>query len=44
MTKGDGPAVRVHLRRIIGKAEIAQHGKALRGEGLVQLDHVEAGG
>ena len=36
----DGAAVRVDVRRVVGQAEVAQHGEALRGEGLVELDHV----
>ena len=28
---------------VVGKAELAQHGEALRGEGLVQFDHVDVG-
>ena len=37
---GDGSAVRVHVRRVVGQAELAQHGQRLRGERLVELDHV----
>ena len=41
MAERDGAAVRVHMRRVVGEAELAQHGQRLRGEGLVELDHVE---
>ena len=41
MAERDRAAVGVHLRRVVGKAELAEHGEALRGEGLVQFDHVE---
>ena len=40
VAQGDGAAVRVHARIVVGDAQLAQHGQALRGEGLVQLDHV----
>ena len=26
--------------RVVGQAKVAQHGERLRGEGLVELDHV----
>src|SRR5690349_23369877 len=41
MAERDRAAVGVHLRRVIGKAELAKNCEPLRGEGLVQLDHVE---
>ena len=37
----DRAAVGVHVRRVVGDAELAQDGEALRGEGFVQFDHVE---
>ena len=37
----DRAAVRVDARVVVGQAEVAQHGQPLRGEGLVQLDHVD---
>ena len=43
MAERDRAAVGVHLRRVVGKAELAQHGEPLRGERLVQFDHVEVG-
>ena len=41
MAERDRAAVGVHLRRIVGEAELAEHGETLRGESLVQLDRVE---
>ena len=37
----DRPAVRVHVRGVVGQPEPAQHGERLRGKCLVELDHVE---
>ena len=42
MAERDRAAVGVHVRRVVGKAELAQHRQALGGEGLVQFDHVDA--
>src|SRR5687767_15184121 len=36
----DRAAVGIHVRRIVGEAEVAHHGQGLCGERLVQLDHV----
>ena len=41
MAERDRAAVGVHLGSIVGEPELAQHREALRGEGLVQFDHVE---
>src|SRR6476661_5766244 len=41
MAESDRAAVGVHLRRIVGKAELAEDGETLRRERFVQLDHVE---
>ena len=43
MAERDGAAVGVHVRRVVGEAELAQHREALRGEGFVQFDHVHVG-
>src|SRR5947209_13270289 len=37
----DRAAIGVYVRRIVGKAKLAQDREALRGEGFVQFDHVE---
>ena len=37
---GDRAAVRVDPGVVVGQAKVAGHGKALRGEGFVELDHV----
>src|SRR5205814_2041998 len=37
----DGAAVRIHASVVVGNAELPKDGEALRGEGLVELDHVE---
>ena len=36
-----GVVVREHVRRIVGKPKLPKHGERLRGERLVQLDHVD---
>src|SRR5437763_6667076 len=41
MAERDRTAVGVHVWRIIGEAELAEHGERLCGEGVGQLDHVE---
>ena len=41
MAERDGAAIGVHVRGVVGDAEFAQHGDALGGEGLVELDDVE---
>ncbi len=41
MPERDGAAVGVHVGRVVGQAQLAQHRQRLRGEGFVQLDHVE---
>ena len=41
MAERDGAAVGVHVRGVVGQAELAQHRERLRGEGLVELDHVD---
>jgi hypothetical protein len=43
VAEGDGAAVRIHVRRIVGDPELAHHGEALRRERLVQLDDVHVG-
>ena len=43
MAERDRAAVGVHARIVVGEAELAEHREALRGEGLVQFDHVEVG-
>src|SRR3984885_5804391 len=35
------PAMRVHVLRIVGEAELARHRQTLSGERLVELDHVD---
>ncbi|ENN88597.1 hypothetical protein RHSP_64717 [Rhizobium freirei PRF 81] len=40
MPHGDGAAVRVHMRRVVRQAEVAQRGERLRSEGFVQLDEI----
>src|SRR5215470_8228225 len=40
MAYGDGAAVGIHMRSVIGDAEIAQDGESLRSESLVELDDV----
>src|SRR6185437_1418803 len=39
MTECDRAAMRVDLRRVVGKPELAQYGKRLRCKSLVKLDH-----
>src|SRR5690348_18198013 len=41
VAKRDRATVGVHLRRVVGNAELAENGESLRREGLVQFDHVE---
>ena len=41
MAERDRAAVGVHMRRVVGEAELAHHGEALGGEGFVQFDHVD---
>ena len=41
MAERDRAAVGVHAGVVIGEAELAHHRQALRGEGLVQFDHVD---
>ena len=40
MAQGDGATVGVDARGVVGQAEVAQHGQALGGKGLVEFDHV----
>ena len=41
MAEGNRAAMRVHVFGIVRQAELTGHGQALRGESLVQLDHVD---
>ena len=41
MAERDRAAVGVHVPRIVGEPELAQHCERLGGEGLVQLDHIQ---
>ena len=41
MAERDGAAMGIDLLGIVGEAELAQAGERLRGEGLVELDHIE---
>ena len=41
MAERDRAAIGIHPLIVIGNTELAQCGKALAGEGLVQFDHVE---
>src|SRR3954447_18330098 len=41
VTERDRAAVGVYARVVVGDAELAKNGQSLRGEGLVQFDHVE---
>ena len=41
MAEGNCTTVGVHIGRVVGKPELAEHSQRLRGKGLVQLDHVE---
>ncbi|MCY1291636.1 hypothetical protein D9M70_408330 [compost metagenome] len=43
MAEGDGAAVGVDPRVVVGQAQFAQHGQALGGEGFVEFDHVHVG-
>ncbi|MNL51223.1 hypothetical protein D3C87_1743030 [compost metagenome] len=43
MPQGNGTTIGVHATIILGNAEITQHGNALAGKGLVELDDVEIG-
>ena len=40
MAERDGTSIGIHLRRIVGHAQLAQHRQGLSGEGFVQLDDV----
>src|SRR2546425_2581055 len=40
MADGDRSTVRIDVRGVVGKPEIARHGERLRGKRLVKLDHV----
>src|SRR5262249_42969409 len=41
VTQRNGAAVRIDVLGIVGKTELAHAGETLRGERLVQFDHVE---
>ena len=41
MAERDGAAVRIDVLGIVGDAELAQAGQALRGERFVELDQIE---
>ena len=41
MAERDRAAVGVHVRRVVGEAELAHHRQALGGERFVQFDHVD---
>jgi len=41
MAERNRAAVRVHMLGIVRQPELAHDGEPLRGEGFVQLDHVE---
>ena len=43
MAERDGAAMRVHMRGVVGQAELAQASERLRGKRLVQFDHVIVG-
>ena len=43
VAQGDRAAVRVDVLGVVGQAELPEHGQGLRGERLVQLDHVQVG-
>src|SRR4029079_4477824 len=43
VTERDRAAVGVHSRIVVSDPEFAKHGKSLRGERLIELDHVEVG-
>src|SRR5690242_8575185 len=40
MANGDGAAIGIHVRRVIGNAEIAEDSEGLRSESFVELDDV----
>ena len=40
MASADCATVGIHMRGIVGRAELPQHRQALRGKGLVELDHL----
>ncbi len=42
MAERDGAAMRIDEIGIVGDAELAQRGKTLRGEGLVELDEIDS--
>ena len=41
VAKGDGAAIGVDAGIVVGQAQLAGHGQALRGEGFVEFDDVE---
>ena len=41
MAEGDGAAIGIDLRIIVGDPKQAEHSETLRSEGLVWLDHVK---
>ncbi len=41
VAEGDRSPVGVDVLGVVGQAELPQHGQGLRGERLVQLDHVQ---
>src|SRR4029077_1291414 len=41
MSERDGAAIGVHMRRVIGNTQQAQHRERLRGKSLVELDDFE---
>lgn len=41
MAECDGATIRVHMGCIVGKAEFAQTGERLRGEGFIKFDNVD---
>ncbi len=40
MTKRNSPTIRIHVRRIVGNFQIAQHCERLRSKCLVQFDYI----
>src|SRR5690606_1120130 len=43
MAERDCAAIRVHVLRVLGNAEVAEHGDALGGKSFIELDDVEVG-
>ena len=43
LTIRDGPTIGICARVVVGDLELAEHGQALRGESLVELNNVEVG-